>query len=212
MLRSRQETTEKFRAPLRVLPGRLSVSRTFGDIDAKLTKYEGNPEVVIAVPEICSFHAGEDTDFLLVGCDGIFDRLSTIEAGRIVWETARVTQRLGRSIHEICGECAKEVMRRAMRKRSSDNLTVVLIAFEGFGRSLGILPAPKSGVRSKYATQIAMRTDRSSTIVLRGRGMNRRQLRLVGSVLKEKRREADVWRKMMSLCGDERVARLGQKH
>ena len=38
--------------PLRVLPGRLSVARTFGDIEAKLPKYGGNPDVVIATPEI----------------------------------------------------------------------------------------------------------------------------------------------------------------
>jgi len=38
--------------PHRVFPGRLSVSRTFGDIEAKHPKYEGNPKVVIAEPEI----------------------------------------------------------------------------------------------------------------------------------------------------------------
>lgn len=38
--------------PLRVLPGRLSVSRTFGDAEAKLLKTGGNPKVVIAEPEI----------------------------------------------------------------------------------------------------------------------------------------------------------------
>jgi protein phosphatase 2C family protein 2/3 len=30
--------------PLRVLPGRLSVSRTFGDAEAKLIKTGGNPK------------------------------------------------------------------------------------------------------------------------------------------------------------------------
>ena len=34
--------------PFRVLPGRLSVSRTFGDIEAKFEKYGGKPGVVIA--------------------------------------------------------------------------------------------------------------------------------------------------------------------
>jgi len=38
--------------PYRVLPGRLSVSRTFGDIEAKLEKYSGKKGVVIAIPEI----------------------------------------------------------------------------------------------------------------------------------------------------------------
>ena len=38
--------------PVRVNPGRLSVSRTFGDIEAKFEKFGGNPKVVIAEPEI----------------------------------------------------------------------------------------------------------------------------------------------------------------
>lgn len=41
--------------PQRVFPGRLSVSRAFGDIEAKLEKYEGNPKVVVAEPEIKFF-------------------------------------------------------------------------------------------------------------------------------------------------------------
>ena len=62
--------------PHRVLPGRLSVSRTFGDIEAKLTKYGGNPNVVVAVPDIKAFRIQKDHDFIILGCDGIFDKLS----------------------------------------------------------------------------------------------------------------------------------------
>ena len=53
-----------------MLPGRLSVSRTFGDIDAKAQALGGNPLVVIAVPEITSFRLDapemEDSDFILM--------------------------------------------------------------------------------------------------------------------------------------------------
>ena len=38
--------------PVRVIPGRLSVSRTFGDCQAKLERYNGNPNVIIVDPEI----------------------------------------------------------------------------------------------------------------------------------------------------------------
>ena len=38
--------------PLRVFPGRLSTTRTFGDYEAKV---EGNEKVVICEPEISSF-------------------------------------------------------------------------------------------------------------------------------------------------------------
>ena len=47
--------TETIVGPLRVFPGRLSVSRTFGDIEAKMEKYGGNPKVVNAEPEIETF-------------------------------------------------------------------------------------------------------------------------------------------------------------
>jgi protein phosphatase 2C family protein 2/3 len=41
--------------PVRVLPGRLSVSRTFGDSEAKLEYKGGNSKVVVAEPEIKVF-------------------------------------------------------------------------------------------------------------------------------------------------------------
>jgi protein phosphatase 2C family protein 2/3 len=66
--------------PLRVFPGRLSVSRTFGDIEAKMAKYGGNIKVVIAEPEIDMFVIDETCDFFLLGCDGIYDKLSSEES------------------------------------------------------------------------------------------------------------------------------------
>lgn len=64
--------------PVRVIPGRLSVSRTFGDCQAKIEKYNGNPNVVIVDPEIHHVSIKEDGhDFIVLGCDGIFDRLNT---------------------------------------------------------------------------------------------------------------------------------------
>ena len=59
--------------PYRVFPGRLSVSRTVGDIEAKYAQFQGNPEVVIATPDIYEFEITKGDDFMLMGCDGIFD-------------------------------------------------------------------------------------------------------------------------------------------
>ncbi|CDW77140.1 serine threonine protein phosphatase [Stylonychia lemnae] len=75
--------------PLRVFPGRLSVARTFGDIEAKLPRFGGNPHVIVCEPEIRSFKIKESHfDFMVVGCDGIFDRLSNREVIDTVWESA----------------------------------------------------------------------------------------------------------------------------
>ena len=50
-----EEMSDYIVGPIRVLPGRLSVSRTFGDAEAKLEYKGGNPNVVIAEPDITSF-------------------------------------------------------------------------------------------------------------------------------------------------------------
>ena len=72
--------------PVRVIPGRLSVSRTFGDCQAKMEKYNGNPNVVIVDPEIYRINIDNDqNDFILLGCDGIFDRLSTDFCCQEIW-------------------------------------------------------------------------------------------------------------------------------
>lgn len=46
------------------------MSRTFGDLEAKIIALGGNPNVVIAVPEIISFKIGthdRDCDFIVMG-------------------------------------------------------------------------------------------------------------------------------------------------
>ena len=61
--------------PVRVLPGRLSVSRSFGDCMAKIERYGGNPNCIVATPEIRVFELKPEVDFVLLGSDGIFDKL-----------------------------------------------------------------------------------------------------------------------------------------
>ena len=49
-----------------MLPGRLSVCRTFGDLEAKIEKRGGNPNVVIATAEIKSFRITDEHDFIVL--------------------------------------------------------------------------------------------------------------------------------------------------
>jgi protein phosphatase PTC2/3 len=72
-----------------VLPGRLSVCRTFGDIEAKIEKRGGNKNVVIATPEIKSFRLTDDHDFIALASDGIFDKINNKEAIECVWNSVR---------------------------------------------------------------------------------------------------------------------------
>jgi serine/threonine protein phosphatase PrpC len=55
-----------------VFPGKLSVTRTLGDIEAKDRDFQGIPECVWFEPEISKFTIDKNDDFLFLGCDGIF--------------------------------------------------------------------------------------------------------------------------------------------
>jgi serine/threonine protein phosphatase PrpC len=71
--------------PHRVFPGRLSVSRTIGDIEAKAPKYGGNLKVVIPTPDIKCFKIRNNYDFIVLACDGVFEKLSNQELVKSVW-------------------------------------------------------------------------------------------------------------------------------
>lgn len=75
--------------PFRVFPGRLSVSRTFGDCMAKMEKYGGNSKCIIADPDIFTVPIDNELDFILIGSDGIFDKISTEDTIQIVCNEAR---------------------------------------------------------------------------------------------------------------------------
>lgn len=64
--------------PLRVFPGRLSTTRTFGDFQAKDNSKEGNDKVVICEPEISSFDI-DSHDTIIMGSDGLWDRIDNVE-------------------------------------------------------------------------------------------------------------------------------------
>jgi serine/threonine protein phosphatase PrpC len=116
--------------PMRVFPGRLSVSRTFGDIEAKLPSKGGNPNVVSSTPEIRSFKLSKSHDFVILGCDGIFDKLNDRECVDWVWNSVYQNPHL--DVHQVLGLGAETIMKNSLYRRSLDNVTVVIIAFSGF--------------------------------------------------------------------------------
>ena len=112
------------------------MARAFGDIGAKLPSLQGNPKVIIATPEIKKIRITDEADFIVMACDGVYDTMSSKEVISTVWSAARKEFKKGKSIHEICGCCAEQVLKTAMEKNSLDNVTVIIIAFDNFGRTL----------------------------------------------------------------------------
>ena len=132
--------------PLRVLPGRLSVWRTFGDPEAKLAQFGGNPNVIIAAPEIKSFEITENHDFILLGWDGIFDKLSNQDAVKWVWNS--VDDEMNQhQIHSQCALGVEYIIKNSLLKKTLDNVTSVIIGLEGFEQYLNSLHNSQSDYR-----------------------------------------------------------------
>jgi protein phosphatase 2C family protein 2/3 len=141
--------------PLRVFPGRLSVSKTFGDIEAKRPKYGGNPNVVVCEPDIKSFKFQDNFDFIMIGCDGIFERLNNRDCVDQIWKiiteqinmtnsmnngvgkdenntSSPTNQNKGTSLyneHQAVADGVEIIIRAAAASRSLDNITSLILGF-----------------------------------------------------------------------------------
>ena len=126
---------KKIIGPFRVSPGGLSVSRTIGDVEAKLEKYGGNSNVVISTPDIFIYDLNkDDIDFFILGCDGIFDQLSSDEVINCAWmiynnkDNILVSQ--CKDIHKQSGLITDLIMKSALARKSLDNVTCLFISFK----------------------------------------------------------------------------------
>jgi len=116
--------------PLRVFPGKLSVSRTIGDIEAKDPQLGGNPNVVIALPEIKYFDITCKNDFIIIGCDGLFEKMKNNEIIEKVWRIIDDDKSdLIMDTHHLNGIIGQSIIEECISRKSTDNLTAVMICF-----------------------------------------------------------------------------------
>ncbi|XP_022757760.1 probable protein phosphatase 2C 49 [Durio zibethinus] len=101
------------------LNGELSVSRALGDWDMKLPKGSSSP--LIAEPEFRQAVLTEDDEFLIIGCDGIWDVMSSQDAVSLV--------RRGLRRHDDPEQCARDLVMEALRCNTFDNVTVIVVCF-----------------------------------------------------------------------------------
>ena len=117
--------------PWWVSPGRLSVSRAFGDIKAKDGNYGGNRNVIICLPDITEIILDDNYNFIIIGCDGIFDVLNNeelLECINIVIKEKKINININNEeIHQLCGDIADMIVKSALEKYSFDNLSCIVI-------------------------------------------------------------------------------------
>jgi serine/threonine protein phosphatase PrpC len=131
---------KKINLPWRVLPGRLSVSRTFGDIEAKLEKFGGKQGVIVPTPDVTEIELNNEFDFMVIGCDGIFDVLSNedlFEIWSIVLKERKMNGNTFRNreknneidIDNLCGDFAGLIIKSALARNSFDNVSCIVVVF-----------------------------------------------------------------------------------
>ncbi|CAI9765802.1 unnamed protein product [Fraxinus pennsylvanica] len=101
------------------LNGELTVTRSLGDWYMKLPL--GSPSPLIAEPDVQQTLLTEDDEFLIIGCDGIWDRMSNQEAVSLVRRELRHTHNPQ--------QCAQELVNQALRLNTGDNVTAIVVCF-----------------------------------------------------------------------------------
>ncbi|KAL5562324.1 hypothetical protein UlMin_032071 [Ulmus minor] len=101
------------------LNGQLSVARALGDWHMKGAK--GSLCPLSAEPELQEMILSEEDEFLILGCDGLWDVMTS--------QCAVTMARKELMLHNDPERCSRELVREALKRNSYDNLTVVVVCF-----------------------------------------------------------------------------------
>ena len=85
---------------------------------------------MIAAPEIKKFDIEANHDFIILGCDGIFDKMSNEDCVKTVWTSLQ--QNPKSDIHQALGIGTQSILDNTLHRKSLDNVTAVIIALDGY--------------------------------------------------------------------------------
>ena len=116
----------------RIYPCHLAVARTIGDIKAKDKSYGGLNGEIISTPDIYTYEINSNMDFIVIGCDGIYDNLSNEDIVDCAWFAIdNCASERKYDINLISLDMCNMIIKNAMDKFSVDNLSVVVIGLDG---------------------------------------------------------------------------------
>jgi len=121
--------------PLRVFPGKLTTTRSFGDFEAKLPQLGGVPGVVTSVPEFSAFNADE-MDFVILGCDGLYENITNDEIMAFMHGELNLLRESGKPLtRAVSDSLSRKLVEFVIDHGSSDNVSAVVIFFDKFVNS-----------------------------------------------------------------------------
>ena len=123
--------------PLRVFPGKLTTTRSFGDFEAKLPDRGGLEGVVISEPEFAAYPV-KDIDFVVLGCDGLYENITNQEIIDFVQEELSLLREQGQELTKSTSDAlVKRLVDHVIEHGSSDNVSAVILFFERFVAGFG---------------------------------------------------------------------------
>ena len=67
--------------------------------------------------------------------DGIFDKLTSGEVVKTVWATLSHSALRHQSLHHQCGVSVEMILKMSVARKTLDNITVVMVAFNNFKKA-----------------------------------------------------------------------------
>ena len=104
--------------------GALAVSRALGDFVYKQVRDKGPTEQLVSPePEVTVHQRSDKDEFLILACDGIWDVMSNADVCDFIRSRLKVQSKLT--------DVANEVVDTCLFKGSQDNMSIVIIKFQG---------------------------------------------------------------------------------
>lgn len=107
-----------------VMCGALSVSRSLGDWHLEVKSCVDGVVCgpLISTPEVMDIEIVAEDEFIVLACDGLWDRFSS--DGAVQFARQKLKE------HNDPQRCAKELVEEALRRDSNDNVTVVVVCLK----------------------------------------------------------------------------------
>jgi len=101
--------------------GIIAVTRALGDWDSGLKESDSGHHILSAQPDYSSYHLGDEDEFAVIGCDGLWEVFSSQGAVDMARKSLRR--------YNDPQRCSEELVSEAKKRDSTDNISVVVVCF-----------------------------------------------------------------------------------
>jgi serine/threonine protein phosphatase PrpC len=134
---------EKYKGQKEVIfrhfPSDLAVMRSIGDLKAKKKEYGGLTGNIIGVPDVFIYDYNASYDFMIMGCDGIFDDLSNEDIVKAAWYIFKNKMKeKNYDINLLSKDSCDMIIKYGMDLLTSDNLSCIVIGMDGIQKFLSL--------------------------------------------------------------------------